>query len=134
MLNTIRRLLLLPQLVTILSVVVIFAAGQDAASIKLGTELVSVRVTVTDRTGRAIEGLTKEDFRIYEDKVEQPVSFFSDEDTPASVGVVFDTSGSMSGAKITRAREALARFIQTCHQQDEYFLISFSSSPQLLLD
>jgi len=134
MLNTIRRLLLLPQLVTILSVVVIFAAGQDAASIKLGTELVSVRVTVTDRTGRAIEGLTKEDFRIYEDKIEQPVSFFSDEDTPASIGVVFDISGSMSGAKINRAREALARFIQTSHDQDEYFLISFSSSPQLLLD
>jgi Ca-activated chloride channel family protein len=100
----------------------------------MATELVSVRVTVTDQGGRAIEGLGKDDFKVYEDKVEQPVSFFSDEDTPASVGVVFDTSSSMSGSKIMRAEEALARFIQTSHEQDEYFLIGFSSSAQLLLD
>src|SRR5262249_60207422 len=52
----------------------------------------------------------------------------------ASIGVVLHISGSMRGAKINRPREALARFIQTSHDQDEYFLISFSSSPQLLLD
>jgi Ca-activated chloride channel family protein len=108
--------------------------SQDQGSVKLATELVSVRVTVTDQSGRSIEGLSKDNFKIYEDKVEQPVSFFSDEDTPASIGVVFDTSNSMSGDKIMRAKEALARFIQTSHEQDEYFLISFSSSAQLLLD
>jgi len=140
----------LPQLVTILGAVAIFVtlladfsslarpqrseASQDNVSVKLATELVSVRVTVTDQGGRAIEGLSKDDFKIYEDKVEQPVSFFSDEDTPASIGIVFDTSNSMSGGKIMRAREALARFIQTSHEQDEYFLISFNSSAQLLLD
>jgi Ca-activated chloride channel homolog len=109
-------------------------APQDNAAVKLATELVSVRVTVTDRDGRAVEGLSKDDFRIYEDKVEQPVSFFSEEDTPASIGIVFDTSNSMSAGKIMRAKEALARFIQTSHEQDEYFLISFDSSPRLLLD
>src|SRR5262245_5950602 len=109
-------------------------ALQDNVSVKLGTELVSVRVTVTDQSGRAIEGLSKDNFKVYEDKVEQPVSFFSDEDAPASVGIVFDTSNSMSAGKIMRAKEALARFIQTSHEQDEYFLISFSSSAQLLLD
>jgi len=83
----------------------------------MATELVSVRVTVTDQRGRAIEGLSKDDFKVYEDKVEQPVSFFSDEDTPASIGVVFDTSSSMIGDKIMRAREALARFIRTSHEQ-----------------
>src|SRR5262245_24982123 len=138
------------RLVTILSVVAIFAtlltdfsslarrqrseAQQDNVSVKMATELVSVRVTVTDQRGRAIDGLSKDDFKVYEGKVEQPVSFFSDEDTPASIGVVFDTSSSMSGDKIMRAREALARFIRTSHEQDEYFLIGFSSSAQLLLD
>jgi Ca-activated chloride channel homolog len=138
------------QLVTILSAGAIFAtlltdfsslarrqrseAPQDNVSVKMATELVSVRVTVTDQRGRAIEGLSKDDFKVYEDKVEQPVSFFSDEDTPASIGIVFDTSSSMSGGKIIRAKEALARFIQTSHEQDEYFLISFDSSAQLLLD
>jgi len=140
----------LPQLVTIMGAVAIFVtlltgfsslarrqrpeASQDNVSVKMATELVSVRVTVTDQRGREIGGLSKDDFKVYEDKVEQPVSFFSDEDTPASIGIVFDTSSSMNGDKIIRAREALARFIQTSHEQDEYFLISFNSSAQLLLD
>src|SRR5215470_17024792 len=108
--------------------------SQDQGSVKLATELVSVRVTVTDQSGRAIEGLSKDNFKIYEDKVEQPVSFFNDEDTPASIGIVFDTSNSMSAGKIMLAKEALARFIQTSHEQDEYFLIGFDSNPHLLLD
>src|SRR5262245_33802661 len=81
-------------------------APQDNASVKLATELVSVRVAVTDQSGRAVQGLSKDDFRVYEDKVEQPISFFSDEDIPASIGIVFDTSNSMSAGKIMRAKEA----------------------------
>jgi Ca-activated chloride channel homolog len=107
---------------------------QGDSSIRLGTQLVSLNVAVTDRSGRVVEGLKKENFKIYDDKVEQAVSFFSDEDAPISVGIVFDTSGSMSGDKTMQAREALARFIQTSHEEDEYFLIGFSSSPQLRLD
>jgi len=105
---------------------------QDA--LKLNTDLVNVVVTVTDRSGQAIDGLQKESFRVSDDKVEQPISFFSEEDTPVSVAIVFDTSGSMSDGTIERAKEALARFIQTSHPQDEFTLIGFSSSPQLLLD
>src|SRR5262249_15363202 len=51
-----------------------------------------------------------------------------------SIAIIFDTSGSMSGNRIVRAKEALARFIQTSHPQDEYFLIGVRSSPQLLID
>src|SRR5262249_33526780 len=83
-------------------------ASQDSASVKLATELVSMRVTVTDQSGRAIEGLSKDNFKVYEDKIEQPVSFFSGEDAPTSIGIVFDTSNSMSAGKIMRAKEALA--------------------------
>jgi len=111
-----------------------FEASQDNASVKLSTELVSVRVTVTDQSGRAVEGLSKDNFKVFEDKVEQSVSFFNDEDAPASIGIVFDTSNSMSAGKIRLAREALAHFIQTSHEQDEYFLIGFDSTPHLLLD
>lgn len=109
-------------------------APQGDSSIKLGTQLVSLNVAVTDRNGRIVEGLKKENFRIYDDKVEQPSSFFSDEDAPVSVGIVFDTSGSMKGDKIRQAKDALARFIETSHERDEYFLISFGSNPQLSLD
>jgi Ca-activated chloride channel family protein len=50
------------------------------------------------------------------------------------VGVIFDVSGSMSGDKVKRARDALSKFIQTSHNSDEYFLIAFNSRAQLLLD
>jgi Ca-activated chloride channel family protein len=130
--NAIRPSHLAPQIVVALVLALTFAEGQDAA-VKLGTELVSANVTVTDKSGRAVEGLRRGDFKIYEDNVEQTISYFSDEDAPASIGIVFDASGSMSEAKIVRAKEALARFFQTSHEQDEYFLISFGSSPRLLL-
>ena len=102
--------------------------------ITISTELVSLTVTVTDKQGRCVPGLDRGAFAVYEDDVRQEISFFSDRDAPASVGVVFDVSGSMRGEKIIRARDALARFIRTSHPEDEYSLISFDKSARLLLD
>ena len=100
----------------------------------VNTDLVSLTVTVTDRDGRYVEGLNKSAFAVYDDKLEQEIAFFSDEDTAISVGLIFDMSGSMSGEKISRARHAVARFIETSHPGDEYFLIAFDSRARLLLD
>jgi Ca-activated chloride channel family protein len=103
-------------------------------SVTISTDLVSLSVSVTDSDGRAVPGLNKSAFMIFDDKVPQTISFFSDDDAPASIAVIFDTSGSMSGRKIARAKEALAHFIQTGHDRDEYFLIDFDSQARLLLD
>lgn len=100
----------------------------------VNTDLVTLTVSVTDNHGRYVSGLSKNDFTVSDNKVPQEISFFSDADSPVSVGIVFDVSGSMSGKKIKQAREALSGFIQTSHPQDEYFLIGFNSQPQLLLD
>lgn len=98
------------------------------------SDLITLNISVTGAEGRAIPGLGKDVFTVYDDKVPQEVTFFSDEDAPASVAVIFDTSGSMSEGRIERAREALARFIQTSHEKDEFFLIDFNTSAHLLLD
>ncbi|MCU1266547.1 MAG: Mg-chelatase subunit ChlD [Acidobacteria bacterium] len=98
------------------------------------TDLVTFTVTVTDTYGRYVSGLNKNAFTVLDEKQPQDIAFFSDDDAPVSVGVLFDVSGSMSGDKIKRAREALSRFIQTSHNADEYFLIAFNSRAQLLLD
>lgn len=98
------------------------------------TDLISVTVTVTDREGRHISGLDRRSFTVLDEGVPQEISFFGDEDLPASVGIVFDTSASMKGNKIAQAREALSRFIQTSHERDEFFLIGFNSSAKLLLE
>jgi len=97
-------------------------------------DLITLTVTVTDTYGRFVTGLGKQAFTILDEKVPQEITFFSDEDAPVSLGVIFDVSGSMSGDKIGRAREALQRFIETSHTRDEYFLIGFNNRAQLLLD
>jgi Ca-activated chloride channel family protein len=100
----------------------------------VNTDLITMTVTVTDTYGRYVSGLDKKAFKVFEDKEEQNIEYFSDDDAPVSVGVIFDVSGSMSGEKIRKAREALSRFIETSHDNDEYFLIAFNSRAQLLLD
>jgi Ca-activated chloride channel homolog len=100
----------------------------------VNTDLITLTVTVTDTYGRFVSGLSKKAFTVLDDKTPQEITFFSDDDAPVSVGVIFDVSGSMNGEKIKRAREALSKFIQTSHNSDEYFLIGFNSRAQLLLD
>jgi Ca-activated chloride channel family protein len=97
-------------------------------------DLVTFTVTVTDQFNRYVSGLKKEAFTVIDNNEDQEITFFSDEDSPASVGIIFDVSGSMSGEKISRAREALRKFIATSHPMDEYFLIAFNNRAQLLLD
>ena len=100
----------------------------------VNTDLITLTVTVTDTYGRYVSGLSKNAFIVLDDKQPQEIAFFSDDDSPVSVGVIFDVSGSMSGDKVKRARDALSNFIQTSHNSDEYFLIAFNSRAQLLLD
>lgn len=98
------------------------------------TDLITFTVTVTDTYGRFVSGLNKTAFTVLDEKKPQEITYFSDDDSPVSVGVIFDVSGSMSGDKVRRARDALSKFIQTSHNSDEYFLIAFNSRAQLLLD
>lgn len=100
-------------------------------SIRIDTTLVAVNVTVTDPLNRFVTGLEKQHFRVFEDKVEQTITQFSSEDAPLSVGIVFDTSGSM-GSKLQKSREAVAQFLKTANPEDEFFLIEFNERPQLV--
>ncbi|HEX6622463.1 MAG TPA: VWA domain-containing protein [Pyrinomonadaceae bacterium] len=106
----------------------------DERPLVVNADLVTVTVTVTDGEGRHVAGLGKSAFAVTDDKVPQEVSFFADEDEPASVGVLLDVSGSMSGDKIERAKEALAGLVRTSHPMDEFFLIDFDSQARLILN
>lgn len=106
----------------------------DPKKIDVKTDLITLTLTVTDLYGRYVSGLTKQAFTVQDNGQEQEITFFSDSDAPASVGILFDVSGSMSGDKIAKARNALSRFINTSHPSDEYFLIAFNKRAQLLLD
>jgi Ca-activated chloride channel family protein len=102
--------------------------------VKVQVDLVTLTLTVTDYYGRYVSGLSKDAFTIWDEDEEQEITYFSDADAPVSLGILFDISGSMSTEKIAKARNALERFINTSHPNDEYFLIAFNSRAQLLLD
>ena len=100
------------------------------ADIRVDSALVLVPAQVTNILGAPITDLRKEDFRVYEDGVEQPITNFSREDAPLSIGLLFDISGSMRN-KIKKATEAAEAFFKTSNPQDEFFLIEFSDRPKL---
>jgi len=107
--------------------------GDDHPVIHLDTELVTLSVTVTDPYNRLVTGLDKQHFEVYENKVKQNIEYFHDEDVPVSLGIIFDVSGSMKG-KLDRSRDALKAFIQTSHDNDDFFLIAFNQRANLLAE
>lgn len=102
------------------------------SNIRIDTTLVLIPVSVTDPMNRFVTGLEREHFKVFEDKVEQEVKQFSSEDAPLSVGLVFDSSGSM-GSKLAKSRQAIAQFFKTANPEDEFFLVQFNDRPSLVV-
>jgi Ca-activated chloride channel homolog len=90
-----------------------------------------VNVTVTDPYNRLVAGLEVDNFRVFEDNVEQEVVNFSSEDVPISIGVILDLSGSMLN-KAGKAKEAAIEFFKTANPQDEFPLIGFNEHAELI--
>jgi len=101
------------------------------SNIRVDSTLVLIPVTVTDPLNRFVTGLEKENFKLTEDKLPQEITQFSSEDAPLSVGVVFDCSGSM-GHKLDKSRQAVAQFFKLANPEDEFFLVQFNDSANLI--
>jgi len=99
-------------------------------SIQTDVSLVLVPVTVTDRRGAMVNGLDRTNFTIFEDKVAQPIIAFTAQDAPASVGLIFDTSGSMRD-KLDTAKPVVRAFADGANPEDEAFLMTVSSRPEI---
>jgi Ca-activated chloride channel family protein len=105
-------------------------ALKPSNGLHMDVDLALINVTVTDPYNRLVTGLDPDNFRVYEDNIEQEVVTFSSEDVPISIGVIFDFSGSMAN-KIGKAREAALQFFKTANPQDEFFLVSFNERAEL---
>ena len=103
---------------------------KSGGQIHMDVDLALVNVTVTDPYNRLVTGLEQDNFRVFEDNIEQEVVNFSAEDVPISIGVIFDFSGSMAN-KVGKAREAAVQFFKTANPQDEFFLVSFNERAEL---
>jgi Ca-activated chloride channel family protein len=101
--------------------------------LKVAVDLVLVPVTITDPMNRLVTGLEKENFQLFEGSAKEEIKSFSSEDAPVSLGVIFDSSGSMS-SKMDRAKDAVMEFFKTANPQDEFFMIAFSDEPEVVND
>ncbi len=111
------------------------AQSQEGFRFRSGVDLVNVTATVTDDEGRFVSGLRREDFSVYEDGKLQDVSHFSNDRVPVSLGLVLDTSGSMSPDKMAAARSAIDHLIyDLLDKDDELFLVEFATRARLSQD
>ena len=103
------------------------------SKIVIETGIVNLKVSVTDSLGRLVNGLGVDQFDVFDDKVKQQISLFSDEDSPISIGIIYDVSESMKD-RINRSVRALRSFIETSHNDDDFFLIAFNDRARLIQD
>jgi len=109
------------------------ATNHREARLRVNVNLVQVPMTVTDPMNRLVTGLEKENFTLYDNNIGQTIRYFSSEDAPLTIGIIFDLSGSMS-SKFARARKALTEFLRTSNPQDEFFVVGFNDRPSIIVD
>jgi len=119
-----------------------FASGQasktqkkadDGQTIRVAVEMVSLPVVVTDRDGKRVTDLKKEDFQVFEDGVIQQISGFAATDEPISVVLALDTSGSTEQKLATIQNEAI-EFVNRLHPDDSVAILSFAQDVNMLED
>jgi Ca-activated chloride channel family protein len=99
----------------------------DLPVLSIGTDLVSLTVTVTDRRGALVPGLRAEHFTVFDNDEPQAIQFFTSEDVAATIGLLVDSSGSMRGSR-DDVTAAAAAFVDLCHPLDEFFTLNFNEA------
>ena len=110
-------------------------AGPEEVSagdiVRVDTTLVSLPVSVMDRDGKYIPNLGKEDFRVWEDGVEQRVAYFASTEKPFTVALVIDTSAS-TRYKLEEIQDAAIAFVNQLRPDDRVMVVSFDDKIRVL--
>src|SRR5262245_66334425 len=115
----------------VLAALAAFSVGQQP--FRSGVEAVYLDVTVQAPDGSIVRGLTKDDFLIYDEEVLQNVAVFSDEPAPISVGVLIDTSGSMTGERMAAAIRAADALGRSLRPNDLWSISTFDSTRRTMI-
>lgn len=97
------------------------------------TQLISLPILVTDETGRAVTSLSRSNISIIEDGRPQVIRNIAPDDTPYSIGILLDRSASMA-SKLPLERAAVLQFLRFSNPQDEFLMIGFSESPEVVVN
>src|SRR5579859_4810300 len=103
----------------------------SAKRLRVNVDMVLVPVSVTDTKNHPVIDLAKQNFRLFEGEREEPIQYFTTEDTPLSVGILVDLSSSM-GNKIDAVRLAADEFFKNANPEDDYFVITFADKPKVI--
>jgi len=109
------------------------APEDDGEVIKVDTQLVTVPVRVMDRKGRFVDGLTQDNFQVFEDGIEQPIAYFSSEQEPFTVALVLDMSYSTK-FQIADIQSAAISFIDQLGPRDKVMVVSFDQNVHMLCE
>lgn len=107
--------------------------GKRPGTIVIDVNLVVLHATVVDGLGKFVPDLKEENFKVFEDRVEQKLTVFKREDIPVTVGLVIDNSGSMN-TKRDRVNAAALTFVKSSNRDDETFVVNFNDDYYLDLD
>jgi Ca-activated chloride channel family protein len=99
--------------------------AQREARVVESTELVTLNVIVTDRNGHYVEGLSPDQFEIYDNNVKQEITQFCIDDSPASLGIVYEVNENDT-EQLSRVLNALQQFVSTLQSDDDFFFVGFS--------
>jgi Ca-activated chloride channel family protein len=108
-------------------------AQDDNDVVKVDSSIVVLNASITDGAGSRVNGLKQSQFHVFEDGVEQPISFFAAEESPFAAAILLDTSGSME-ERVSLARSAAIRFLDGLRGDDVVSIFNFDSKVKQLQD
>jgi VWFA-related protein len=109
------------------------SAEDDQTTIRASVDMVSLPAVVTNKEGKRITNLAKDDFRVYENGIQQEIAGFGATDEPVDVALLLDTSGSTE-QELARIQNAAIAFVHQLHPDDEVAVISFAEDVKLQED
>jgi len=104
--------------------------SDEDATFSVGTRLVVLPISVSDKSGKLITDLPQKSFKVFENGVEQPIKLFKREDVPVSLGIIIDNSGSMR-EKRQKVETASVDLVKASNPQDEVFIVNFNDEAYL---
>src|SRR5947209_5174626 len=125
------RLCILPALLFVVcAAVAAIAFAQDDLIIKTDTRLVVLHATVVDKSGKLVNNLPQNSFKVFENGKEQSIKLFKREDVPVSMGILIDDSGSMRDKRAKVAAAAMG-LVKASNPNDEVFVVNFNDEAYL---
>src|SRR5437667_10214648 len=109
------------------------SSRQKTANLQVAVDLVLLDVSVQDKNGQPVRNLEQKNFKVYEDKVEQPITSFSAEESPVTWGLVLDRSGSMQGM-MKDVYESAVNVIDVGTNEDEMFIMTFNNNTETVAE